>query len=49
MSTRKSTKLVLRPYYTKLRSCAFSEFWPLDLPLPSLMKIKTVVKKSTAC
>ena len=49
MSTRKSKKLVLRPYHTKLRPCAFLEFWPLDSSPPSLMIIKAVVEKSKAC
>ena len=42
MSTRKSAKLVLRPYHTNLRPCAFLEFWPLDLFSLSLITIKTV-------
>ena len=49
MSSSKSTKLVLRPYHTNLCPCAFLEFWPLDSPPPSLIIIKAVVKKSTAC
>ena len=32
MSTKKSTKLVLRPYHTNLRPCAFMEYWLLDSP-----------------